>query len=214
LLVNITDNIDVLGRYYYLNQRLSEAPTALLTPNTRVTLPGGLFAPAPGAPSIFPCPDDFSGLTPPQQVNCTRGTFTGDVTASEDQIDLSPDPFTGDAMRGLKMRQDIATLRLRWDMGDGQLSYRFGHLDNRSDLEQDGDYSNFPGPPGFVLSLSAFQDLRFTILSACGKLAACRTSILPICRAAARFCFPIGNQSQDQISRDLRQCWMGCDRPL
>lgn len=162
LLVNITDNIDVLGRYYYLNQRLSEAPTALLTPNTRVTLPGGLFAPAPGAPSIFPCPDDFSGLTPPQQVNCTRGTFTGDVTASEDQIDLSPDPFTGDAMRGLKMRQDIATLRLRWDMGDGQLSYRFGHLDNRSDLEQDGDYSNFPGPPGFVLSLSAFQDLRFT----------------------------------------------------
>lgn len=162
LLVKLTDNLEVVGRYIYLDQRMSEVPTVLLTPNTRLPVPGGLFAPAPGAPSIFPCPADFSGLNPPQQANCTRGTFVGDVTAREDQIDLSPDPFTGAAMDGLRLRQDIATLMVRWDTGFGDISYRFGHLDNRSHLEQDGDYSNFPGPQGFVLSLNAFQEIDFT----------------------------------------------------
>lgn len=162
LLVDVTDNLEIVGRYIYLNQRMSEAPTVLLTPNTRLPVPGGLFAPAPGAPSIFPCPDDFSGLTPPQVANCTRGTFIGDVSASEDQIDLSPDPFTGQAMRGIRLRQDIATFQVNWDTSFGRLSYRFGHLDNRSNLEQDGDYTNFAGPPGFVLSLNAFQVLDFT----------------------------------------------------
>ncbi|KEO89766.1 hypothetical protein EH31_11465 [Erythrobacter longus] len=161
LRINITDNLDVVGRYIYLNQRQNEAPSVLLTPNTRLPVPGGTFAPAPGAPSIFPCPDDFAGLTPPQVANCTRGTLIGNVSAREDQIDLSPNPLTGEPMAGLRLRQDIATLLVNWDTSLGQLSYRFGHLDNRSSLEQDGDYTNFPGPQGFVLSLNAFQALEF-----------------------------------------------------
>ncbi|MFN4114239.1 MAG: TonB-dependent receptor [Sphingomonadaceae bacterium] len=161
LLVNLSNDLKVIGRYIYLDQRMSEAPSVLLTPNTRLAVPGGKFAPAPGAPSTLPCPADFAGLTPPQILNCTRGTFAGEVRAREDQIDLSPDPFTGRAMRGMRMRQDIATLLVNWNTGAGSLTYRFGHLDNRSKLEQDGDYSNFPGPPGFVLSLSAFQVLDF-----------------------------------------------------
>lgn len=162
LLVNVTDTLKVTGRYIYLDQRMSEAPSVLLTPNTRLAVPGGRFAPAPGAPAILPCPNDLTGLTPPQTLNCTRGTFVGDVTARADAIDLSPDPFTGEAMRGMRLRQDIATLLVNWDTGAGNLSYRFGHLDNRSRLEQDGDYTDFAGPPGFVLSLSAFQVLDFT----------------------------------------------------
>jgi outer membrane receptor protein involved in Fe transport len=162
LLVNVTDNLKVTARYIYLNQRMSEAPSVLLTPNTRLPVPDGRFAPAPGAPSILPCPANLSGLTPPQLLNCTRGTYVGPVRAGADQIDLSPDPFTGGPMQGMRLRQDIATLMVNWNIGDGLLSYRFGHLDNRSTLEQDGDYTNFPAPPGFVLSLSAFQVLDFT----------------------------------------------------
>lgn len=162
LLVNVTDNLKVTGRYIYLKQRMSELPSVLLTPNTRLPVPDGRFAPAPGAPSILPCPGDLAGLTPPQQLNCTRGTYVGPVRAQADQIDLSPDPFTGQPMRGMGLRQDIATLMVNWSIGGGELSYRFGHLDNRSRLEQDGDYTNFAGPPGFVLSLSAFQVLDFT----------------------------------------------------
>lgn len=116
----------------------------------------------PGAPSILPCSLNLSGLAPPQVLNGNRGTFAGNVTAHEDQIHLSPDPFTWMAMRGLRMRQDIATLLVNWDIGVGHLSYRFGHLDKWSNLEQTGDYTNFAGPPGFVLSLSAFKVPNFT----------------------------------------------------
>ncbi len=161
LLVNVTDEIKIVGRYIHLNQTMSEAPSALLTSNTRLPVPGGRFAPAPGAPSILPCPADLSGLTPPQQGNCTRGSFVGDVRATIGDVDLSPDPFTGGPMRGMELKQDIATLLVTWEADWGTLSYRFGHLDNRSSLEQDGDYTNFAGPPGFVLSLSAFQVLDF-----------------------------------------------------
>jgi len=161
LLVNLTDDIKVIGRYIHLDQRMSEAPSALLTSNTRLPVPGGRYAPAPGAPSIFPCPPNLSGLTPPQQLNCTRGTFVGDVSAGIEDVDLSANPFTGEPMRGMHLRQDIATLTVTWGADWGTLAYRFGHLDNRSSLEQDADYTNFAGPPGFVLSLSAFQVLDF-----------------------------------------------------
>ncbi len=161
LRVSLTDDLDIIGRYLYLDQRMAEAPAALLPSNTRLPVPGGRYAPVPGAPAILPCPADLSGLTPPQQLNCTRGTFVGDVVAGIDDVDLSADPFTGEAMRGMRLRQDIATILVRWEADWGTLSYRFGHLDNRSSLEQDGDYTNFPGPPGPVLSLSAFQVLDF-----------------------------------------------------
>ena len=162
LLVSLAEDIDIIGRYLHLDQRMREAPSALLPSNARLPVPGGRYAPAPGAPAIFPCPADPSGLTPPQQLNCTRGTFIGDVVAGVEDIDLSPHPFTGEPMRGMRLQQDIATLLVRWQAEWGTLSYRFGHLDNRSSIEQDGDYTNFPGPPGFVLSLSAFQVLDFT----------------------------------------------------
>lgn len=69
--------------------------SVLLAPNTRLPVPDGGFAPAPGAPSVRPCPASLSGLTPPQILNCTRGPFVDNVSARADQIDLSPDPFTG-----------------------------------------------------------------------------------------------------------------------
>lgn len=160
LLVNITDEIKVVARYIHLNQSMSEAPSALLTSNSRLPVPGGRFGAFPGAPTA-PCPTDLSGLAPPQQASCTRGSFIGDVRAGIADVDLSADPFTGLPMRGMRLQQDIATLSIAWDADWGKLSYRFGHLDNRSSLEQDGDYTNFAGPPGFVLSLNAFQVLDF-----------------------------------------------------
>ena len=135
--------------------------SALIGANTRLPAPGALFSAAPGAPATIPCPASLTGLSPPAIASCTRGTVVGPIAAREANIQLGNDPFTGQAFAGLDLRQDIAALTIAWNADWGSLDYRFGFLDNESRLQQDGDYSNFPAGPGFILALSALQDLRY-----------------------------------------------------
>ena len=161
ILLKPMEDVRIVGRYMHSSERMSEAPTAFFSANTRLPAPGAKYAFAPGAPATIPCPADQSALSPPQKINCTRGTLVGPISARESDIQLSPDPFTGKAFEGMHMTQDIASVDASWDADWGTLSYRFGWLQNDSRLQQDGDYSNFAAPPGFVLSISALQDLRY-----------------------------------------------------
>ncbi len=155
------EDVRIVARYLHSKERMSEAATAFFGANTRLPAPGARYAPVPGAPAVIPCPPALGGLTPPQQVNCTRGTLVGAISASETDVQLSPDPFTGKAFEGMRMTQDLVSVNASWDTDWGTLSYRFGWIDNESRLQQDGDYSNFAAPPGLVLSLSALQDLEY-----------------------------------------------------
>jgi len=161
ILLKPAADVRIVGRYLHSTERMSEAPTAFLGSNTRLPAPGARFSAVPGAPATIPCPPVLTGLTPPQQINCTRGTLVGAISAGESDIQLSADPFTGKAFEGMKMTQDLVSVNASWDADWGTLSYRFGWIDNESRLQQDGDYSNFAAPPGPVLSLSALQDLEY-----------------------------------------------------
>lgn len=154
------DDLTVIVRFQHSEERMNEAPTAFIGSNTRVPAPGAFFGPAPGAPATIPCPPAIGGLSPTQQAQCTRGTFIGTIAARENNLQLSPNPLTGRAFEGMQMSQDIASAEVKLDKDWGLLSYRFGWRQTTSNIVQDGDYSNFPAPPGLVLSISALQDLR------------------------------------------------------
>ncbi len=162
LRVQPVDPLRVVARWIRSEERATEMATAFVRSNVRLPAPGARYSAVPGAPATIPCPSDLSGLTPPQLVNCTRGTFVGTLRATEADLQLSPDPFTGEPFSGQRLTQDLVSLNVSWEGDWGTLSYRFGYLDNHSRIQQDGDYSAYPGPPGLVLSLSALQDLTYT----------------------------------------------------
>jgi len=161
LLLKPVESLEIVARYTRSNERATEQAVAIIGANTRLPAPGAKFGPAPGAPATIPCPANIGSLSPPAQASCTRGTVIGHITAGENNIQLGNDPFTGQAFAGLHLRQDIAALTVAWSGDWGSLDYRLGFLDNESRTQQDGDYSNFPAPPGFVLALSALQDLTY-----------------------------------------------------
>ncbi|MFQ3666602.1 MAG: TonB-dependent receptor [Sphingomonadaceae bacterium] len=161
LLVKPVEEVRIVARWIHSEERASEMATAFVGSNVRLPAPGARYSAVPGAPATIPCPADLGGLTPPQRVNCTRGTFVGELRATEADLQLSPDPFTGRPFDGLRLTQDIVSVNASWDGDWGTLSYRLGFLDNMSRIQQDGDYSNFPAPPGMVLSISALQDLTY-----------------------------------------------------
>ena len=161
LLLKPHEDVEIVARYMHSDERASEQATALIGSNTRLPAPGAKYSAMPGAPATIPCPDNLSTLSPPALASCTRGTVVGPISARESDIQLSNDPFTGQAFSGLDLRQDIAALTIAWKGDWGSLDYRFGFLDNESHTQQDGDYSNFPAAPGLVLSLSALQDLNY-----------------------------------------------------
>lgn len=161
LLLKPHDDIEIVARYLHSDERASEQATALIGSNTRLPAPGAKYSAVPGAPATIPCPDNLASLAPSALASCTRGTVVGPLAARESDIQLSADPFTGQAFAGLDLRQDIAALTIAWTGDWGSLDYRFGFLDNESRLQQDGDYANFAAPPGPVLSLSALQDLSY-----------------------------------------------------
>ncbi len=161
LLVKPLEDVRIVGRWIHSKERATEMATAFLGANVRLPAPGARYSAVPGAPSTIPCPDNPGTLPPPAQAQCTRGTLVGPIVASETRLDLSADPFTGQPFEGLRLRQDLVSVNASWDADWGSLSYRLGYLDNHSTIVQDGDYSNFAGPPGFVLSLNALQDLTY-----------------------------------------------------
>jgi iron complex outermembrane receptor protein len=161
LLVKPHDEVRIVGRWIHSRERATEMATAFLGANVRLPAPGARYSAAPGAPATIPCPDNPAALPPPAQAQCTRGTLVGEIRAGESDLQLSPDPFTGRPFEGLRLTQDVVSLNASWDSEWGSLTYRLGYLNNHSSIVQDGDYSNFAGPPGLVLSLNALQDLTY-----------------------------------------------------
>lgn len=154
-------DIEVVARYMHSETNASDLPTAFIGANTRLVAPGALYSPFPGPPASIPCPANVSGLTPPQQTQCTRGTYVGAISARESDVQMGLNPLTGEPPFGMRMDQDMAAIEGRWNAGFANLFYRFGFLENSSQIEQDGDFTSFPAPPGPVLSLSALQDLDY-----------------------------------------------------
>ncbi len=103
-----------------------------------------------------------------------RPILSGELHASADMIDLSPDPRTGRDFRGT----DVDTTRYHLDVSvnleDVEVTYVFGHLDNGTHIEEDFDKNNrdivsafnpFP-PPGSAVSqygLSAMAEQHLDI---------------------------------------------------
>lgn len=161
LLLKPHEDIEIVARYTHSDERVGEQALAFIKSNTRLVAPGANYGPAPGAPATIPCPANISTLSPAAQASCTRGTVVGPIRAGESDIQLGRDPFTNQAFAGLDLRQDIVALTVAWNGDWGSLDYRLGFLDNASRIQQDGDYSSFPAPPGMVLSISALQDLNY-----------------------------------------------------
>ncbi len=153
--------IEVVARYMRSESDYSDLPTAFLPANLRLPAPGALYSPVPGPPPSIPCPANLGGLTPAQQAQCTRGTLVGKIEARESDVQMGLNPLTGKPPFGMVMDQDMASAEALWEAGFANLFYRFGYLRNDSRIDQDGDFTSFPGPPGPVLSLSALQDLTY-----------------------------------------------------
>lgn len=161
LLLKPHEDVRIVARYTHSDERLGEQALAFLGSNARLPAPGARFSAGPPGSPTLPCPDNVASLPPAAQTACTRGTVVGRITAGESDIQLGNDPFTGQAFAGLRLNQDIVSLTIAWEGDWGSLDYRMGFLDNSSRIQQDGDYSSFPAPPGPVLSISALQDLNY-----------------------------------------------------
>ena len=101
LLLKPHEDVEIVARYMHSDERASEQATALIGSNTRLPAPGAKYSAIPGAPATIPCPDKLSTLSPPALASCTRGSVVGPISARESDIQLSNDPFTGQAFTGL-----------------------------------------------------------------------------------------------------------------
>ena len=154
-------NWDINLRYRVNSTDNSDYPTAQIPANTRLPVPGGTFtAGPPGSPS-FPCPADLSSLPPPAVAACTRGTIVGPVRADISDVQMGLNEITGEPPRGLEVDQQVVSLNTKWTTDFGTLHYNFGWIDDDSFIEADGDFTDFDAPPGFVFSLSAWQQLDY-----------------------------------------------------
>jgi iron complex outermembrane recepter protein len=157
LLLTPTAGLKISGRYQYSEDRASDNPTAFIKSNTRVPVPSGTFSPFPGGP-VSACPASLTGVSPAIFNSCTRATFIGD----ENGLQMGRNPLTGQPPFGMRMSQNLASADITWDTGSiGTFHYQFGWLKNTSLIEQDGDFTDGPAPPGFVLSLQSIQDLQY-----------------------------------------------------
>jgi iron complex outermembrane receptor protein len=165
LLFTPNDRLSVYGRYQYGEDQFSEPAWVLQTWRERLPVPGGTYNAAAGPPgtppNIQPCPADLSVLSPPQFNACTRGTFIGQLSGSESDIDLSPDPLTGAAFPGLEQRQRFATLQVDYDIAMGTLTYVAGYMRNNNLERSDPDYTNYPVFSPFAFAISAVNQLDY-----------------------------------------------------
>jgi len=155
------DDWEVNLRYRISDTDNSDYPTAQLPSNARLPVPGGTFTAGPPGSPALPCPSDLAGLPSAVVTACTRGVFLGPVSADIDDIQMGFNEETGEPPRGLELDQELATLDALWYSDFGTWRYKFGWIDNDTFVEADGDFTNFPGPPGFVFSLSALQQLTY-----------------------------------------------------
>ena len=141
---------------------ISDNPTAFLAANARVPVPGGTFTAGPPGTPPSACPPSLTGLPASVVAGCTRGTFIGQINARESNVQTSINPLTGRPPFGLKVKSTVMSNILEWDTGSfGKFVYNYGYLRDRSLIDQDGDFSSTPAPPGLTFSLSAIQDLDY-----------------------------------------------------
>lgn len=163
LLFTPTSNLKILGRYQYSHSDMSDNPTAFIFANTRLPVPGGTYkVPGPQSNPSLPCPASLTGQPGFVVSSCTRGTVVGPISADESDVQMSLNPLTGEPPFGMKMSSDIASAKVEWDTGNfGTFTYTFGYLKDHSEVEQDGDFTSTPAPPGLVLSINALQSLDY-----------------------------------------------------
>lgn len=154
-------NLEINGRVQITETDQTDLPTAFLFANERLPVPGGTFtAGPPGSPSLQ-CPASLAGQPDAVVTACTRGTYVGPVEADISDVQMGLNPLTGAPPSGMEVDQTVASLDARWDSQIGEFRYLFGYQRNESYVEADGDFTDFPGPPGFVFSLSALQQLTY-----------------------------------------------------
>ncbi|MCC5861708.1 MAG: TonB-dependent receptor [Gammaproteobacteria bacterium] len=161
LLFTPNERLTVYGRYQYSDDSFSEPAVALQSWRDRLPVPNGTFAAGPPGSPQLPCPEDLSGLPPQVFAACTRGTFIGRLDAVESDIDLSPNPLTGQPFDGLTQRQRFATLQVDWDVANGTLTYVTGYMRNNNRELSDADYTNFAVTDPMRFSISNINDLQY-----------------------------------------------------
>ncbi|MEO0464997.1 MAG: TonB-dependent receptor [Pseudomonadota bacterium] len=155
------DGLDITGRLQISETDQSDLPTAFLFPNERIPVPGGTFTAGPPGTPPTPCPDSLTGLPDAVVTSCTRGTITGPIEADISDVQMGLNPLTGKPPAGMDVDQVVGSIDARWETDVGEFRYLFGYHQNESFIETDGDFTDFPGPPGFVFSLSALQQLTY-----------------------------------------------------
>jgi len=153
--------LDIIGRLQLSDTQQTDLPTAFLFADERVPVPGGTFTAGPPGTPPTPCPENLTGLPAAVVTACTRGTILGPITASQSDVQMGLNPLTGRPPSGMGVDQTVGSLQAKWDTRFGEFRYLFGYHKNESYIEADGDYTDFPGPPGFVFSLSALQQLDY-----------------------------------------------------
>jgi len=168
LLWKVNDQLSVVGRYQYVDEEYSDLPVVLVGANTRLPVFGGTWFAGPPIPANSrPCTNaEFSNPASPGFASCTRGTYVGKFDIQESQLDQSLNPLTGEAHKGMDLEQQTFSLDVDYEMGGGTWTYQFGWLDNTTDIQEDGDWTNFPvtSPASFALSSlqRLFYDTRHT----------------------------------------------------
>jgi iron complex outermembrane recepter protein len=154
-------NIDITGRIQITDTQQTDLPTAFLSADERVPVPGGSFTAGPPGTPPTPCPESLESVPAAVFTACTRGTITGAIEASENDVQMGLNPLTGRPPSGMGVDQTVGSLQAKWDTDFGEFRYLFGYHQNESYIEADGDFTDFAGPPGFVFSLSALQQLDY-----------------------------------------------------
>ena len=163
LLLTPTTGLSITGRIQYSDEKMTDNATAFIPANARLPVLGGTFAPPgpPGTPQV-PCPAVLTGLPATTVASCTRGTVVGEIAATEANLQMSLNPLTGLPPFGMRMDSVLGSVEAKWDTGSfGTFVYNFGYLKDHSFIEQDGDFTSTPAPPGLVLSLSVIQNLEY-----------------------------------------------------
>lgn len=161
LLWTPTDRLNVYTRYQHSDEEYSQPASAIFTWNDRLPVPGGSFsAGPPGSPSL-PCPEDLGGVPAPVFQACTRGVVTGELAASEADIDFSLDPATGQPFPGMEQTQRFGTFQADYEIWNGTLTYLGGFMNNESSDRSDTDYTDYPSTEPFSFSTSTINLLDY-----------------------------------------------------
>lgn len=161
LLWTPTDRLRVYTRYQHSDEEYSQPASAIFTWNDRLPVPGGSFsAGPPGSPSL-PCPEDLSGAPASVFQACTRGVVTGELSASEADIDFSLDPAAGRPFPGMEQTQRFGTFQADYEIWNGTLTYLGGYMNNQSSDRSDTDYTDYPSTAPFSFSTSTINLLDY-----------------------------------------------------